>query len=133
MLASDFSGVWRLNLAQSDIPDVTKSQTLTIETNGSWVRMREELLNNKGETLIITVDGNFDGQDYPVKGTPFADTVAYRLLDQRTIEGIAKKGGKVIVKETAVLSESSNTVHVTYLSVDDQGNTTTSFGIFERV
>ena len=63
------------------------------------------MINDKDELLLITVDGKFDGRDYPVNGAQYADTVSYRLLDQRTIEGIAKKDGRICVKETVVLSD----------------------------
>ncbi len=127
-----FSGVWRLNPERSSIPPVTKSQVLTIETDGVFFSMREELINDKDETLVISVEGKFDGRDYPVSGTPFADTVSYRLLGQNIIEGIAKKDGKICVKETAVLSDSGTTVEVTYLTFDSQGNTSRSHGVFEK-
>jgi hypothetical protein len=130
---TDFAGTWKLNLAKSEIPPVTKSQVLTIDTDGVHVTMTEELVNDKGETLVISVEGRFDGQDYPVNGTPFADTVSYRLLDPHTIEGIAKKNGRVCVRETAVLSQDGLVVRVTYLSDDERGNTHTSHGVFERI
>jgi len=128
-----FAGTWKLDLQRSDIPTVTRSQILVIETDGVLVTVREELVNDKGEALTISVEGKFDGKDYPVKGTPFADTVAYRLLDPQTIEGVAKKDGKVVVRETAVLSDAGDAVRVTYLSFDAQGNTAESHGLFERV
>ena len=133
MSTLDFNGVWKLNLAKSDIPPVTKSQILKIETDGFKVTMREELINDKDEVLIISVSGTLDGRDSKVEGTPFADTVSYRLLNPNTIEGIAKKDGRICVKEEAVLSQDGNTVNVTYLSYDQNGNTTRNFGLFERV
>lgn len=133
MSAKGFAGTWKLNVARSDLPPVTKSQVLVIETDGNAVTMREELANDRGETLIISVEGRFDGRDYPVTGTPFADTVAYRLLDPRTIEGVAKRDGRVCVRETAVLGEDGDTVHVTYRSVDGSGNAASSHGVFERI
>jgi hypothetical protein len=133
MAGQGFAGTWRLNAQRSDLPPVTTSQVLVIETDGHAVTMREELVNDRGETLIISVAGRFDGRDYPVTGTPFADTVAYRLLDPRTIEGVAKKDGRVCVTETAVLADDGGTVHVTYRSIDGHGNALTSHGVFERV
>lgn len=133
MSTLDFNGVWKLNLAKSDIPPITKSQILKIDTDGLNVTMREELINDKDEVLIISLSGTFDGRDNNVEGTPFADTVAYRLLNPNTIEGIAKKDGRICVKEEAVLSKDGNTVNVTYLSYDQNGNTVRSFGSFERV
>jgi hypothetical protein len=133
MVQNGFAGTWKLNLAQSDIPPVTKSQILTIDTDGVNVTMREELVNDKDEHLVIAVQGKFDGRDNPVTGTPFADTVSYRLLDSHRIEGIAKKDGRICVKETAVLSEAEDIVRVTYESYDERGNIQIAHGIFERI
>ncbi|UCG57547.1 MAG: hypothetical protein JSU70_22110 [Phycisphaerales bacterium] len=128
-----FAGTWQLNRERSDIPPVTKSQVLVIETDGVFVKMRETLVNDKGETLTISFNGKFDGHDYPVTGTSFADTVSYLLRTPNTIEAIAKKDGVVVVKETAVLSDDGKTVRVTYVSFDGEGNSLTSHGLFERV
>ncbi len=128
-----FTGTWQLNRAKSDIPSVTKSQILTIDTDGVRVAMREILVNDKGKTLTISVDARFDGLDYPVAGTPFADTVSYRLRSPNTIYGVAKKAGVVVVRETAVLAEDGRSVSVTYVSFDGQGHSFMSHGVFERV
>ena len=119
-------------MAKSDVPPVTKSQILTIDTDGINLSMREELVHDKDERLVIAAQGKFDGRDNPVTGTPFADTVSYRLLNPRTIEGVAKKNGRICVKETAVLSEAEDIVRVTYESYDGRGNIQISHGIFER-
>jgi len=129
----DFNGVWKLNLVKSDIPPITKNQILKIDTDGFNVVMREELINDKDEVLIISLSGTFDGRDNNVDGTPFADTVAYRILNPNTIEGIAKKEGQICVKEEVVLLEDRNTVNVTYITFDQNGNTVRNFGYFERV
>lgn len=133
MSVLDFNGIWKLNLAKSDIPPITKSQLLTIETDGVKVTMTEELINDKDEILTISITGSFDGKDNEVNGTPFADTVSFRLFDQDLIEGIAKKDGRICVKERAVLLDDRNTVNVTYLSFDQDGNSIKHFGYFERV
>lgn len=133
MSVLDFNGIWKLNLAKSDIPPITKSQLLTIETDGVKVTMTEELINDKDEILTISLTGSFDGKDNEVNGTPFADTVSFRLFDQDLIEGIAKKDGRICVKERAVLLDDRNTVNVTYLSFDQDGNSIKHFGYFERV
>ena len=129
----DFTGTWRLNREASDIPAVTQSQVLTMATDGVRIAMRETLVNDSGDTLTITVEGKLDGTDTPVTGTPFATTVAYRLLAPDTIEGIAKKDGVVVVKETAVLADDGQSVRVTYLSFDGEGHSVTSHAVFERV
>ena len=109
---SGFTNTWRLNREKSDIPPVTKSQLLTIQTESVRVAMREILVDEKGETLTIAVEGRFDGLDDPVTGTPFADTVSYRLVALHVIEGVAKKVG-VVVRETAILADDGLSVAVT--------------------
>ena len=133
MSQSGFAGTWKLNLARSEVPSVTKSQVLIIETDGVEVSMQEELANDKDELLVIAVQGKFDGRDNPVTGTPFADTVSYRLLDAHTIEGIAKKDGRICVKETAVLSKAEDIVTVKYESFDERGNVQIAHALFERI
>ena len=128
----DFNGIWKLNLSKSDIPPITKSQILNIETDGFNVTMTEELTNDNDELLIISLTGSFNGNENEVNGTPFADTVSFQLLNQNTIEGIAKKDGRICVKEKAVLLEDRNTVNVTYLMFDQNGISTKYFGYFER-
>lgn len=129
----DFSGTWRLVPEKSDIPPVTKSQILEIESDGVHVAMTETIVNDRDEVLTITVDGKLDGADRPVHGTPFADTVAYTPRGSKTIEGIAKKSGTVVVKETAELDDDGDVVRVTYVSFDDEGRSSVSHGFFERV
>lgn len=128
-----FNGLWKLNLAKSKIPPpFPQSQTVRIEADETGVRMEEVIVNSQGERLVITVRAKFDGEDYPVEGTPFADTVAYRHDGTHTIKGVAKKAGRVVVTETAVLSPDGKTVTVTYLSQDAEGRPVTSTGVFER-
>jgi hypothetical protein len=133
MNGEGFAGTWRLVREKSDVPPVTKSQILEIETDGVRIAMRETLVNDKDEALTITFDGKFDGADYPVHGTPFADTVAYTLRDAITIDGVAKKNGVIVVKETAVLAEERKAVWVTYESFDGEGKVHVNQGYFERV
>jgi hypothetical protein len=128
-----FAGSWRLVPEKSDIPPVTKSQVLDIETDGVRITMRETLVNDRDEALRIAVEAKLDGADYPVHGTPFADTVAYTLRGPDTIEGIAKKNGVVVVKETAALVEDGQAVWVTYESVDADGRVHINHGFFARV
>jgi hypothetical protein len=128
-----FTGMWKLNPDKSGFLPNTKSQILTINTDGIDISISEELVNDRDEHLFISVKGKLDGSDSPVTGTTFADTVAYRMLDNHTIEGIAKKNNSICVKETAVLYEGKDTVHVTYECFNEHGNIQVFNGIFERV
>jgi len=129
-----FRGTWRLDASRSQLNvPAPQSQVVRITVQGQDVRMEQEIVNDRGERLFITVAARFDGKDYPVTGTPFADTVAYRLTGTGAIEGVAKKDGRVVVNETAVLAPDGRSLTVTYLSHLPDGRTVTSTAVFERI
>ncbi len=67
--ADPFSGVWTLNLTKSKLPPpVPQSQTVHIKADAGSIRVREEIVSDKGERLTVTVDAKFDGKDYPIIG-----------------------------------------------------------------
>jgi hypothetical protein len=51
-----------------------------------------------------------DGQDHAVSGHPYFDTVAIRIIDDRTIEETDKKGGKVVTTTTSKVSADGSTL-----------------------
>lgn len=66
-------------------------------------------METEGERENVTVDAKFDGKDYPVKGSSVTDAAAYQRVDSHTLKGTAKKAGKVLVRETAVVSKDGRT------------------------
>jgi hypothetical protein len=128
-----FSGVWKLNLSKSTLPPpVPKSQTVRLEANVSGIRVREEIVNEKGDGMVVSVTAKFDGKNYPVQGSPFADTVAYQRLDSNTIRGIAKKGSKVVSHETAIVSKDGKILTTTYSTNDPTGKPLNAVAVFEK-
>ena len=126
------TGIWKLNLTKSRLPSpLPLSQTGRIEVQGQRIHIREDVVNGDGKSVHIIVDAKFDGKYYPVTGTPFADFVAYRRLDTRTIAGQSKKDGKVVSKETVVLAPDGRSMTVTY-TAKRGGKTITSIGIFDK-
>jgi hypothetical protein len=131
--ADPFAGLWRLNLAKSNLPPpLPQSQTVRIEVEGGTIRMREEIVNERGEHLIITLEAGFDGRDYPIYGTSQADTVAYERVDERTLRSTIKKSGRVVMKETIFVSADGRTVTGTYSGTDASGRIVTASAVFDR-
>jgi hypothetical protein len=120
MLAADpFSGVWKLNLSKSKVPPpAPQSHLVHSEADARGIRLREDVINDQGEPIRITVNARFDGKDYEVAGTPFADAVAYRRVDSHTLKGTVKKAGKVVLLETVVVSRDGKILTGTYTTPD---------------
>jgi hypothetical protein len=131
--ADPFSGQWILNPSKSKLPPPPPQRQISyIEANATRIRIREEITSDMGERMTITVDAKFDGKDYPIVGTPSADTVAYQRVDSRTLKGVAKKGGKVILNETVVVSPDGKTLTGTYHGTDATGKQVTAVAVFEK-
>jgi hypothetical protein len=128
-----FTGVWKLDLEKSKLPaPLPQSQTVHIQVVGMSIHVQEEIVNDKGERITITGDARFDGKDYSIKGSDFADSVAYERLDRNTIKGAGKKAGKVVVNETAVLSKDAKTLTTTYTGTDASGRQGTYVAVFHK-
>ena len=128
-----FSGVWKLNLSRSRLPPpIPKSQTARVDVNASGIRISEEIVSDTGERMNISVDARFDGKDYPIKGSPFADSVSYQRIDRFTIKGVGKKAGKVIMHETVVVSRDGKTMTGTYSGTDASGKQVAAVAVFEK-
>ena len=128
-----FSGLWKLSLSKSKLsPPLPKSQTARVDADASSIRITEEVIGDTGERMIISVDARFDGKDYPVKGSPFADSVAYQRIDRYTIKGVGKKAGKVVMHETVVVTPDGQSMTGTYSGTDASGKQVTAIAIFEK-
>ena len=100
--------------------------------DASGIQITEEIVNVSGERLTISAKAKFDGKDYPVTGTPQADTVAYQRVDANTIKGVAKKAGKVVMNETVVVSPDGKTMTGIYSGIDAIGRPVTAVAVFEK-
>ena len=131
--ADPFSGFWRLALAKSKLPPpLPRSQTSRIDVEGDGIHIREVIENDKGGQITITVDARFDGRDYPIHGTPFADTVAYERIDAYTLKGTVKKAGRIIANEKIVVSPDGATMTSAYSGIDATGKVATATAVFEK-
>jgi hypothetical protein len=128
-----FTGTWALNHAKSHLPPpVPRSVVSHIQCDDKGVSVREEIVDADGTAHTATARAGFDGKDYPVVGTPLADTVSYRRVDARTLEGTSKKSGKVLVHETVVVSPDGRTMTATYTGQDAQGKEVVGTAVFDR-
>jgi len=111
---SPFSGTWKLNLSKSKLAfaDKTISDVLHIRADENGLKYAEENIDDTG-THKISVEAKFDGKDYPVKGDPLSDTVAYQRSGDALLITL-KKDAKVVAKSKVVVSKDGQTSTVHY-------------------
>ena len=72
-----------------------KSRTVKIEPHGEGIKVSVDGVSGDGRKHSYSYTAHYDGKDYPVTGNPAADTIAYKRIDDNTVEATTKKGGKV--------------------------------------
>ena len=92
------SGNWQTSKAQES----ENAVTVTYKTNGDELTM--------SDPTGITYTAKFDGADYPIKGSYFADAVSLKKVDTHTIEETQKREGKVTEVNTISVSGRTMTI-----------------------
>jgi hypothetical protein len=128
------TGTWILNVAKSSYKPgpPPRSQTVRIEPSGQGEHIRSEALNANGTRVVTEYTAAFDGTDYPLKGSPVANTVVLKRIDARTTERFDKKDGHVMLVYRRVVSQDGKTMTVTVNGVNAQGQQVSNVVVFER-
>jgi hypothetical protein len=92
---SPFDGTWVIDTGQNENLASEKPRALSV-SNGVF---------RDGERQLTA-----DGSDHKVPATGYWDTVSVRIVDDRTVEIVSKKAGKVTYTETDTVSADGNTL-----------------------
>jgi hypothetical protein len=127
-------GTWKLNLAKSTYAPGTapKSVTFTNEVAGAGVKTTIDSVSADGTVIHSTYTVIYDGKDYPVTGNPNRDVAAGTRIDANTVKFIYKKGGKVTVTMTNVVSGDGKTYTSTATGTDALGKAFDYVAVYDR-
>jgi hypothetical protein len=127
-------GAWKLNVEKSKFSPgpAPRSNTLKIEASGQGEKITTEGVNSEGGRIATQYTANFDGKDYPLTGSPIADTVSLKRIDARTTVRTDKKDGKVVMTLTRVVSQDGKTMTVTAKGTNAQGQTVNNVTVWEK-
>ena len=114
--ADNHVGTWKLNVAKSKFSPgpALKDGTLTIESQADGLKFTNHLTDAEGKSVHVELSPKYDGKDYPITGSPDADMVSMKKIDDNTIETVNKKGGKSILTVRSVVSKDGKTRTTTY-------------------
>ena len=127
-------GNWKLNVAKSkyDPGPAPKAQTLTYEAAGQGVRITSTAVDARGQTTVIQYTASYDGQDYAVTGGEDFDTTSLRRIDAFTLEGIRKRGGKVVQTFRRIVSADRKVLTITTKGTNAKGQPINNVVVYER-
>ncbi len=127
-------GTWKLNEAKSKLAAGTpKNNTVVYEAAGDMVKITVDAIDADGKPVHHEWTGKVDEKDYPVPGDPTSDTRSYRKIDDRTLEFVGKRDGKVTVTGRVTHSADGKTRTVTTSMTDATGQKIESTGIYDKM
>src|ERR1700728_3374347 len=103
---SAFDGTWKVDMKTAQFPAKPDSYLLK---DGEY----------ECATCIPPVKVKADGLDHPVTGHSYYDSVAIKVISDRSVEEIDKKNGKVVTTATTVVSADGKTETFDYSDSSD--------------
>jgi len=88
----------------------------------------QDMVTAKGEKIHVEVVAKVDGKDYPGKGSPDADTYAFKKLDAHTYEVTQRKDGKVTIVAKMVVAPDGKSRSIVQTGKNAKGEPVNSMG-----
>ena len=140
-------GVWELDPAASSLPQgfplASETRSYDLRNDGYLVNLVIRKLAN-GRPDFIQIASKSDGKDYPqyqsvllaefqVNGTQTPATYSETIIDDSTVNIIAKAGGRVINKGVRSISADGKTMTINVVQIGPNGQETPITLVFKRV
>ena len=128
-----FTGHWTLDHDVSRFAaSAPAAWTQEIVASGEQLQARERVVNAAGAVSEHSIEARFDGAEYPVNGSPFVDTMTYTRPGPRRIDGVARKSGVVVFRETVIVSDDGETLAARLAIERPDGGLLESVAVFHR-
>ena len=126
-------GTWKLNEVKSKLaPDMGKNTTVTYTEQKDKIKITADGLNKDGKATHSVWIGKFDGKAYPAKGNMAFDSIAYKVVNDRTNDLTTMKNGKTLWTGTITVSKDGKSRTVTVNGTDDKGKKYTSRAVYDK-
>ena len=131
--ASPQMGTWKLNEAKSKlVPGMGKNTTVTYAEQKDKIKITVEGIDKDGKPTHSVWVGKFDGKAYPVKGNLPYNSVAYRVVNDRTNDITAMKDGKIGWSGQITVSADGKSRTVTINGTDANGKKFKGKAVYDK-
>src|SRR5881275_692142 len=126
-------GTWKLNEAKSKVPaGMGKNRTVVYAEEGDKVKVTVDGMDKDGKPTHSVWVGKFDGKAYPVKGNLPYNSVAYRVVNDRTNDITVMKDGKIGWNGRITVSADGKSRTVTINGTDAQGKKFNGKAVYDK-
>ena len=127
-------GTWELNVARSTYSPgpAPKSQRRTLTRAEQGVRFAATTVQANGDAATEEWTGTYDGKDFPFAGASDFDTQAVKAIDPLKAEFTLKKGSKIVMSGTRVISSNGKLMTVTVKGTNARGEAVHNVMVFDK-
>jgi hypothetical protein len=131
--ANPHMGTWKLNEAKSKLhPGMGKNSTVTYTEQGDKIKVAVDGVDKDGKPTHSVWVGKFDGKAYPVKGNLPYNSVAYKVVNDRTNDITAMKDGKIGWSGRIEVSADGKSRTVTINGTDANGKKFKAKAVYDK-
>ena len=126
-------GTWKLNEAKSKFaPGAAKNNKVVYEAAGDDIKVTVDGMDGEGNTTHNEWTGKFNGKFYPVTTDPTSDERSYKVVNSRTLKLTGRKGSKVTINGTIMVSANGKTRTVTTSGLDAKGKRFRTVAVYDK-
>jgi hypothetical protein len=127
-------GVWKLDVDKSNftLGPAPMGSVMKVEAWEDGLKMSADTIAAGGERIHPEIAYRFDGNDYSLTGSPVADSVSTRRINERKSESAFKKDGKITIRAKTFISSDGKTLTVMRRGRDAQGYMVDEVMVYER-
>jgi hypothetical protein len=131
--ANPHMGTWKLNETKSKIPaGMGKNTTVTYAEAKDEVKVTIDGTDKDGKSTHSVWVGKFDGKAYPVKGNLSYNSVAYKMVNDRTNDITAMKDGKTAWTGRITVAADGKSRTVTINGTDADGKKFKGKAVYDK-
>jgi hypothetical protein len=131
--ANPHMGTWKLNEAKSKLPPgMGKNSTVVYSEQKDKVKITVDGVDKDGKPTHSVWVGKFDGKAYPVKGNLPYNSVAYKVVNDRTNDITAMKDGKIGWSGRITVSADGKSRTVTINGTDANGKKFKGTAVYDK-
>ena len=131
--ANPHMGTWKLNETKSKIPaGMGKNTTVTYAEAKDEVKVTIDGTDKDGKPTHSVWVGKFDGKAYPVKGNLSYNSVAYKMVNDRTNDITAMKDGKTAWTGRITVAADGKSRTVTINGTDADGKKVKGKAVYDK-
>ena len=131
--ANPHMGTWKLNEAKSKlVPGMGKNTTVIYAEQKDKIKVTVEGVDKDGKPTHSVWVGKFDGKAYPLKGNLAYNSVAYKVVNDRTNDITTMKDGKVMWSGRIAVAADGKSRTVTISGTDANGKKFNGKAVYDK-